>query len=164
MGLSQTDSALYRRGTAAALLGAPLLFLSVELHYIGAKWPYYTTRDGRTDLLPKTRFVLNDGLDLGPLALAAVVAGFAAQLAPVLLVAGGSFAGMQLYWSNFQGSGLTDIVAALFSLLVMVLFLKVWRPPGADVASRQRDGPASARLHLVKLFEQPFRHKSPASP
>ena len=45
---------------------APLLFLSVELHYIGAKWPYYTTRDGRTDLLPKTRFVLNDGLDLGP--------------------------------------------------------------------------------------------------
>ncbi len=51
------------------------------------------------------------------------------QVLPALLVAGGSFAGMQLYWSNFQGSGLTDVVAALFSLLVMVLFLRWWKPP-----------------------------------
>lgn len=44
---------------------APLLYLSVELDDIGAKWRYYTTRDARTDLLARTRFVLNDGLDIG---------------------------------------------------------------------------------------------------
>ncbi len=47
---------------------------------------------------------------------------------PALAVAGLSFAGMQFYWSNFQDAGLVDIVAAIFSLLVMVAFLKVWRP------------------------------------
>jgi lactate permease len=35
---------------------------------------------------------------------------------------------MQFYWSNYQESGLVDIIAALFSLLVMVAFLRVWRP------------------------------------
>ncbi len=47
---------------------------------------------------------------------------------PALAVSGLSFAGMQFYWSNFQESGLVDIVAAIFSLLVMVAFLKVWKP------------------------------------
>lgn len=50
------------------------------------------------------------------------------QVWPALLVSGLSFAGMQFYWSNYQESGLVDIVASLFSLLVMVGFLKVWRP------------------------------------
>ena len=44
-------------------------------------------------------------------------------------MSGASFAAMQFYWSNFQDAGLVDIVAALFSLLVMVAFLKVWKPP-----------------------------------
>jgi lactate permease len=48
---------------------------------------------------------------------------------PALAVSGLSFAGMQFYWSNFQESGLVDIIAAIFSLLVMVAFLKVWHPP-----------------------------------
>ena len=47
---------------------------------------------------------------------------------PALAVSGLSFAGMQFYWSNYQESGLVNIIAALFSLLVMVAFLKVWRP------------------------------------
>jgi lactate permease len=47
---------------------------------------------------------------------------------PALLVSGASFAGMQFYWSNFQESGLVDIIAAIFSLLVMVGFLKFWKP------------------------------------
>src|SRR5205814_538173 len=45
---------------------------------------------------------------------------------PALLVSGASFAGMQFYWSNFQESGLVDIIAAIFSLLVMVGFLRYW--------------------------------------
>ena len=51
------------------------------------------------------------------------------QVWPALLVSGASFAGMQFYWSNFQDVGLVDIVAAVFSLLMMVAFLKVWKPP-----------------------------------
>lgn len=45
---------------------APLIHLSVELDDIGAKWRYYTTRDRRMEVMTKTRFVLNDGLDIGP--------------------------------------------------------------------------------------------------
>src|SRR5687767_6712287 len=50
------------------------------------------------------------------------------QVWPALLVSGLSFAGMQFYWSNFQDVGLVDIVSAVFSLLVMVAFLKLWKP------------------------------------
>jgi lactate permease len=50
------------------------------------------------------------------------------EVLPALLVAGGSFAAMQFYWSNFVETNLVDIVAAVFSLLVMVGFLRVWRP------------------------------------
>ena len=35
---------------------------------------------------------------------------------------------MQFYWSNYQESGLVDIIASLISLLAMVAFLKVWQP------------------------------------
>jgi lactate permease len=51
---------------------------------------------------------------------------------PALAVSGISFAAMQFYWSNFQESGLVDIIAALFSLLAMVAFLKVWHPQGVQ--------------------------------
>jgi lactate permease len=51
------------------------------------------------------------------------------QVWPALLVSGASFAAMQFYWSNYQEPGLVDIVSAIFSLLVMVAFLKVWKPP-----------------------------------
>ena len=47
---------------------------------------------------------------------------------PALAVSGLSFAAMQFYWSNFQETGLVDIISAIVSLLTMVAFLKVWRP------------------------------------
>ncbi len=49
---------------------------------------------------------------------------------PALVVSGGAFAAMQFYWSNYQqhDPGLVDIVAAIFSLLVMVAFLRFWKP------------------------------------
>lgn len=50
------------------------------------------------------------------------------QVWPALLVSGLSFALMQFYWSNYQETGLVDIVAALFSLLAMVVLLKLWQP------------------------------------
>ena len=71
---------------------------------------------------------------------------------PALAVSGLSFAGMQFYWSNYQESGLVDIIAALFSLLAMVAFLKVWQPktvlenPAADDA----EGGNSARIDATR--------------
>src|SRR6185503_4304482 len=50
------------------------------------------------------------------------------QVWPALLASGLSFAGMQFYWSNFQDIGLVDVVAAVFSLLATMVFLKVWKP------------------------------------
>jgi lactate permease len=35
---------------------------------------------------------------------------------------------MQFYWSNYQESGLVDVVSALVSLAATGLFLKVWQP------------------------------------
>jgi lactate permease len=67
------------------------------------------------------------------------------QVWPALLVSGASFAAMQFYWSNFQDPGLVDIVASIFSLLVMVAFLKVWTP--STVMPIRDDRPASHARH-----------------
>src|SRR5579864_3862643 len=65
-----------------------------------------------------------------PLWLVRSMVGWRATLAvwPALAVSGLSFALMQFYWSNFQDPKLVDMVAALFSLLVMVAFLRIWHP------------------------------------
>jgi lactate permease len=47
---------------------------------------------------------------------------------PAIVVSGISFASMQFYWSNFQETGLVDIVAGVFSLIATVAFLKAWKP------------------------------------
>jgi lactate permease len=48
------------------------------------------------------------------------------KLWPVLLVAGGSFGVTQFVVSNFIDYTLTDVLASLGSLIVTVLFLRVW--------------------------------------
>ena len=47
---------------------------------------------------------------------------------PVLLVAGASFSIMQFASSNFIGYALTDVLSSLSSLILTLLFLKVWKP------------------------------------
>jgi lactate permease len=69
------------------------------------------------------------------------------QVWPALLVSGATFAGMQFYWSNYQEPGLVDIVAALFSLLAMVAFLRMWKPVEIMPVSGQSD--ASATPHTA---------------
>ncbi|MDX2034888.1 MAG: L-lactate permease [Blastocatellia bacterium] len=70
---------------------------------------------------------------------------------PALLVSGLSFAGMQFYWSNYMDNSLVDIVSALFSLLVMVAFLKFWKPKNVlpvsgELAARTADGPSAGAV------------------
>ena len=69
------------------------------------------------------------------------------QVWPALLVSGATFAGMQFYWSNYQEPGLVDIVAALFSLLAMVAFLRFWAPAEVMPVSGQSD--VTATRHTV---------------
>jgi lactate permease len=73
------------------------------------------------------------------------------QVWPALLVSGATFAGMQFYWSNYQEPGLVDIVAALFSLLAMVAFLKVWKPSEVMPVSGQSDVTATRHTAMEVL-------------
>ena len=47
---------------------------------------------------------------------------------PAILVVGGSFAGTQWFWANHMDSNLVDISAGIVSLIVTLLFLRVWQP------------------------------------
>lgn len=51
---------------------------------------------------------------------------------PAALVAGVSFAVTQFAVSNFVGPELPDVLAALVSLICVILFVQVWRPRDVD--------------------------------
>ncbi len=51
-----------------------------------------------------------------------------AALWPLLLVAGGSFAGAQFLTSNYGDYQLTDVFSSLGALALTILFLRIWRP------------------------------------
>ncbi len=65
---------------------------------------------------------------------------------PVLLVAGGSFATAQFVSSNYLDYSLTDVLAALVSLIVTLAFLRIWSPAvdGAYAVARSAVPPAMA--------------------
>ncbi len=50
------------------------------------------------------------------------------EIWPAILVTGGTFAITQFLVSNYHGPWLVDVVAAIVSLVSLVLFLKVWKP------------------------------------
>jgi lactate permease len=65
------------------------------------------------------------------------------SLWPVLLVAGASFGVAQFVTSNFISYALTDVLSALTSLLVTVLFVRVWRlrpDPAYAISETQSQG------------------------
>ncbi|HTY62885.1 MAG TPA: L-lactate permease [Acidobacteriota bacterium] len=68
------------------------------------------------------------------------------EVFPALLVSGASFAAMQFAWSNFGETSLVDIMAAVFSLLSMVVFLKFWEPKNILAANNSE----SIRRHSAK--------------
>lgn len=51
------------------------------------------------------------------------------QTWPAALVAGGSFALVQFFVSNYWGPYVTDVLSALVSIGALVAFLKIWSPP-----------------------------------
>ena len=73
---------------------------------------------------------------------------------PACLVTGGSFGVMQFIMSNYHGPWLVDIVSAVVAMTALVLFVKVWKPAGADevaVVSESDGAPWKAWLPWVFL-------------
>jgi lactate permease len=64
---------------------------------------------------------------------------------PVLLVTGGSFGLLQFVTSNFINYTLTDVLSSLGSLLITLLFLRLWRPPLDPEFALQDTGKAGER-------------------
>jgi len=50
------------------------------------------------------------------------------EVLPAILAVGGSFAVTQWFWANHMDSNLVDIAAGIVSLVVTLLFLRVWQP------------------------------------
>jgi lactate permease len=71
------------------------------------------------------------------------------EVLPALAVSGGSFAAMQFIWSNYGETGLVDIVSAIFSLLVMVVFLKFWKPREV-ISGNSAETKAASRQHSIR--------------
>jgi glycolate permease/lactate permease len=63
------------------------------------------------------------------------------EVLPAVLVAGGSFAVVQLVVSNVLGPELTDILAALLSLAAVAVLLRFWGPRSVDRVN-ERPNPA----------------------
>jgi lactate permease len=63
---------------------------------------------------------------------------------PVLAVAGGSFALAQFVASNYLDYSLTDVLAALASLLITLMFLRVWSPAPDALYAVERPAPRAA--------------------
>jgi lactate permease len=67
------------------------------------------------------------------------------KLWPGLLVSGASFAIAQFVTSNFIGYHLTDVLAALFSLIVTIGFLKVWKPEADPAFAMAKPATAASK-------------------
>jgi lactate permease len=65
------------------------------------------------------------------------------EVLPAILVVGVSFAGMQYFWSNHVDSNLVDIAAGIFSLVLTLAFLRVWRPKRIWRFADERGAPSS---------------------
>jgi lactate permease len=69
------------------------------------------------------------------------------QVWPACLVTGLSFGVMQFLVSNLHGPWLVDIIAAVFSMGALVLFLRVWRVPGApEKRTEEQSAPTHSRF------------------
>ena len=85
-----------------------------------------------------------------PMYLALVVAGGRGlrRIWPAALVAGVSFGGVQFLVSNFWGPYATDILSSLTSIVVLVLFLQVWKP-GKDGSAESHPSPVAPQGRLI---------------
>jgi lactate permease len=68
-----------------------------------------------------------------PFYLVVIMAGFrkAREVWPAIVVAGVSFASLQLFSSNILGPALPDVIAGIGSIVSLIVLLKFWKPKNA---------------------------------
>ncbi len=69
------------------------------------------------------------------------------EIWPPIAVAGVTFAVPQFLVSNYHGPWLTDIIAALSSMICLILFLKIWQPKQVWGHEGQQDERAARGSH-----------------
>src|SRR5262245_55784497 len=86
------------------------------------------------------------------------------EIWPAILVAGASFAIPQFLISNFHGPWLVDMLSAMLSMVLLALFLRVWKPKrvmldasGRDTvtyeeAQRNHEGHGHPRDQVIKAW------------
>jgi lactate permease len=84
------------------------------------------------------------------------------EVLPAILVTGVSFGAMQYFWSNHVDSNLVDIAGGIFSLVLVILFMKYWRPAHIwrfasepAMATRSHEGPRYTAAQVAKAW-MPF--------
>jgi lactate permease len=88
------------------------------------------------------------------------------EVLPAILVVGLSFGLTQFLWSNFLDSNLVDIAGGLISMILLVLFLKVWKPSRlwrngsiirveASAKTRSLSGEEAARIRQSLIDDPP---------
>ena len=77
---------------------------------------------------------------------------------PAILVTGLSFAIPQYLVSNFIGPELVDIIAAIVSMVALIIFLRVWQPKEIWTSPSLKGHDSSA--HEAKPPRAPVRHTS----
>jgi lactate permease len=142
-------SPFYAAGICLLANTAPVAFGSIGIPLI--------TLSGITGL-PLIDLSANVGRICAPISLfipsylILVMGGFRALrgVLPASLLCGASFAGMQFLISNYVGPHLTDIMASLFSILTLVVLLKVWHPRDAGMERAEWVAAAGASSGSVR--------------
>ena len=74
------------------------------------------------------------------------------EVLPAILVVGASFAATQWFWSNHMDSNLVDIAAGAVSLVVTLLFLRVWKPKNIWRFADEVDANASPARNSIGQY------------
>lgn len=87
------------------------------------------------------------------------------EIWPAVLVTGLSFAIPQFLVSNYIAPELVDIIAAIVSMVCLMLFLRVWQPKkiwtspalkGKDISAREAKPPALLVVHDRSALIRPW--------
>ena len=107
--------------TAPVAFGALGIPITVASQVSGVPEMAISQMVGRT--LPLLSIVL-------PFYLVMIMAGFkkSMEIFPAILVSGVSFALLQWSSSNYLGPALPDVIAGIGSIIVLIIFLKFWKP------------------------------------
>jgi lactate permease len=118
---------LYAAGICLIANTAPVAFGSIGIPITVASQVSGIPEMAISQMVGRTLPILSMLL---PFYLVMIMAGFkkSVEVLPAILVSGISFASLQWFSSNYLGPALPDVFAGLGSIVILVIFLKFWKP------------------------------------